>query len=237
MSAPAFRLKGGGWYETDFKGDGEKKRNLVETSSGESSERARRRPRRQERRDLESGRRREGDQEARREARRERGQEAAQDARRRRIRENLMRLRRYLVAGLLIWLPVGVTILVFKVLLDLMDELLFLVPVAYRPETLLGFRIPGLGAILALIVLFLTGVLAANLLGRQLVVWYEAALTRIPLVRTVYGAVKSFAAIVLSGSSFKKVLLIEYPRKGVYRIGLQTSEAAHEIQARPAKTS
>lgn len=142
-----------------------------------------------------------------------------------------MHLRRYLVAGLLIWLPIGVTILVFKVLLDLMDELLFLVPVAYRPETLLGFRIPGLGAILALIVLFLTGVLAANLLGRQLVVWYESALSRIPLVRTVYGAVKSFSAIVLSGSSFKKVLLIEYPRKGVYRIGLQTSEAVPEIQA------
>ena len=142
-----------------------------------------------------------------------------------------MRLRRFLMAGLLIWLPVGVTILVFKVLLDLMDELLFLLPVAYRPETLLGFRIPGLGAILALLVLFLTGVLAANLLGRQLVVWYESALGRIPLVRTVYGAVKSFSAIVLSGSSFKKVLLIEYPRKGVYRIGLQTSEAVPEIQA------
>ena len=142
-----------------------------------------------------------------------------------------MSFRRILVAGLLIWLPVGVTILVFKVLLDLMDELLFLVPVNYRPETLFGFRIPGLGAILALIVLFLTGVLAANLLGRQLVVWYEAALNHIPLVRTVYGAVKSFSAIVLSGSAFKKVLLIEYPRKGVYRIGLQTSEVGSEIQA------
>jgi uncharacterized membrane protein len=142
-----------------------------------------------------------------------------------------VRLRRFLAAGLLIWLPVGTTILVFKVLLDLMDGLLFLVPVAYRPETLLGFRVPGLGAILALIVLFVTGVLAANLLGRQLVGWYEAALGRIPLVRTVYGAVKSFAAIVLSGDSFKKVLLIEYPRKGVYRIGLQTSEAVAEIQS------
>jgi uncharacterized membrane protein len=142
-----------------------------------------------------------------------------------------VRLRRFLVAGLLIWLPVGATILVFKLLLDLMDELLFLVPVAYRPETLLGFRIPGLGAILAALVLFLTGVLAANLLGRQLVVWYEAALNRIPLVRTVYGAVKSFSSIVLSGSAFKKVLLIEYPRKGVYRIGLQTSEEAAEVQS------
>src|SRR5690349_1006650 len=124
-----------------------------------------------------------------------------------------MRLRRYLVAGLLVWLPVGVTILVFKVLLDLMDRLLFLIPDAYRPESLLGFRIPGLGALLALLVLFATGVLAANLLGRRLVVAYEALLNRIPLVRTVYSGVKNFAAVVLNerGPSFKKVLLMEYP--------------------------
>jgi uncharacterized membrane protein len=143
-------------------------------------------------------------------------------------------LRRYLVAGLLIWLPVGVTILVFTILLDLMDRLLFLVPIAYRPETLLGFRIPGLGAILAVIVLFLTGLLAANLLGRQLVIWYESVLDRIPLVRSVYGGVKNFSSVVLSasGSSFKKVFLIQYPRKGVYRIALQTSEAVPEIRAR-----
>jgi uncharacterized membrane protein len=144
-----------------------------------------------------------------------------------------VRVRRFLVAGLLVWLPVGVTVLVFKVLLDLVDELLFLVPVAYRPETLLGFRIPGLGAVLALTVLFSTGVLVANLLGRTLVVRGEALLGRIPLVRTIYGGVKSFTEIVLGGGgkSFKKVLLIEYPRKGVYRIALQTSEAVPELDA------
>jgi uncharacterized membrane protein len=144
-----------------------------------------------------------------------------------------MRLRRYLVAGLLVWLPVGVTVLVFKVLLDLMDRVLLLVPQAYRPETLLGFRIPGLGAVLALVVLFATGVLVANLLGRQLVQWYEALLARIPFVRSVYGGVKNFASVVLSDSRrpFKKVLLIEYPRKGVYRVALQTSESVPEIAA------
>ena len=105
-----------------------------------------------------------------------------------------MHLRRYLVAGLLIWIPVGVTMLVFKALLDLMDRMLFLVPVAYRPETLLGFRIPGLGAILALVVLLVTGVLGANLLGKQLVVLYESLLGRIPLVRSVYGGVKNFSS-------------------------------------------
>jgi len=148
-----------------------------------------------------------------------------------------MRLRRYLVAGLLVWLPIGVTILVFKVLLDLMDQLLFLVPLAYRPETLLGFRIPGLGAVLALVVLFATGVLAANLLGRRLVVWYEALLGRIPLVRSVYGGVKSFASVLFSdtGKSFRKVVLIEYPSRGIYRIALQTSEDAREVQAVTAR--
>lgn len=144
-----------------------------------------------------------------------------------------MRFRRYLVAGLLVWLPVGVTVLVFKVLLDLMDRVLLLVPQAYRPETLLGFRIPGLGAVLALVVLFATGMLVANLLGRQLVQWYEALLARIPLVRSVYGGVKNFTSVVLSDTNrpFKKVLLIEYPRKGLYRVALQTSATVPEIAA------
>lgn len=144
-----------------------------------------------------------------------------------------MHLRRYLVAGLLIWLPVGVTVVVFKVLLDVVDQVLFLVPDAYRPERFLGFRIPGLGGIFAAVILILTGALGANLLGRRLIYWYEALVARIPLVRSVYGGVKNFASIVLSdsGKSFKKVLLIEYPRKGIYRIALQTGEEFGEIQA------
>lgn len=144
-----------------------------------------------------------------------------------------MHLRRYFVAGLLIWLPVGVTILVFKALLDLMDRALFLIPLAYRPETLLGFHIPGLGAVLALLLLFFTGVLAANLFGRSVVNWYERLLKRIPFVRSIYGGVKQFTEVVLAdtSSSFKKVLLIEYPRIGVYSIAFQTSDDLREIQA------
>jgi uncharacterized membrane protein len=143
-----------------------------------------------------------------------------------------MRPRRYFVAGLLVWLPIAVTVLVFKVLLDLMDGLLFLVPQAYQPETLFGFRIPGVGAVLALIVLFATGIMVANLIGRQLLRWGESLLARIPLVRTVYSAVKTFSSVLLSsGKSFRKVLLIEYPRTGVWRVGFQTSDEAHEIKA------
>ena len=145
----------------------------------------------------------------------------------------LVRLRRYFMAGLLVWLPVGATIVVFTLLLRLMDRALFLVPPPFRPEALLGFRIPGLGAILALIVLVVTGMLAANLLGRRLVKLYESLLERIPVVRTVYGAVKSFSEIVLSDStaSFNKVLLIEYPREGLYSLAFQTSENPGEIRA------
>ena len=146
----------------------------------------------------------------------------------------LIRMRRYMVAGLLVWLPIGATILIFTLLLDLMDRLLFLIPPPYRPEELLGFRIPGLGAILALTVLILTGMLVANLLGRRLVHHYEKVLGRIPLVRSVYGSVKHFAEVVFSdsNSSFKKVLLIEYPRAGLYSLCFQTSENPPEVQSR-----
>ena len=143
-------------------------------------------------------------------------------------------LRRYLVAGLLVWLPIGATIVVFSFLLNLMDRLLLLLPAAYRPEALLGFRIPGLGAILAAIVLLATGILAANLFGRRLVTSYESLLARIPLVRGVYSSVKHFAEVVFSesDSAFKKVLLIEYPRPGLYSLAFQTSENPEEVQAR-----
>ena len=151
---------------------------------------------------------------------------------------SIVRLRRYLVTGLLIWLPIGVTIFVFRLLLGLMDRLLFLLPDRLRPEELLGFPVPGLGAALAIILLLGTGMLGANIIGRRLVTFYEGLLSRIPLVRSVYGAVKNFAEIVLSdsGTSFKKVLLIQYPRKGLYSIAFQTSENPHEVQAHTSET-
>ena len=146
----------------------------------------------------------------------------------------LRRIRRYVVAGLLVWLPVGATIVVVAFLIDLMDRVLFLIPPPYRPEALIGFRIPGLGAVLALVVLILTGMLVANLIGRRMVNSYESLVAQIPLVRTVYGAVKRFAELVLSDSSesFKKVLLIEYPRKGLYSLCFRTSEHPPEAEAR-----
>ncbi len=143
-------------------------------------------------------------------------------------------LRRYLVAGLLVWIPLGVTIFILKVLIGLMDRSLLLIPQQYRPEEWLGFSVPGLGLILTLLVLLVTGLLAANIVGRSMVGLWESLLDRIPVVRSVYSAAKNFTEIVFSdsGQSFKKVLLIEYPRKGVYSLAFQTATNLGEVQGR-----
>ena len=139
-------------------------------------------------------------------------------------------VRRYLVAGVLVWLPILATIWVVSFMLHIMDRTLLLLPPTYRPEALVGFSLPGVGALFALIVLLATGLLVTNLIGRRLVVWGEDLLNRIPLVRTVYGGVKSFTESVFSQSnSFRKVVMVEYPRAGAWSIGFLTAEDVEEI--------
>lgn len=146
----------------------------------------------------------------------------------------MRRLRRYLVAGILVWAPLAVTYLLLKFAINIMDRTLRFVPEQYRPEELLGFSIPGLGVILTFVVLLVTGVLAANFVGRAFVGGWESLLDRIPVVRAIYSAAKNFAEVVFSDSSqsFKKVLLIEYPRKGLYSLAFQTATDLGEIQGR-----
>lgn len=149
----------------------------------------------------------------------------------------MSRLRKYLVAGLLVWVPLGVTVLVVKVLIDLMDRVLLVLPDALHPEALVGFRIPGLGLLLSLIVLLGTGVVVANFFGRRLVAFWEALLARIPLVRTVYGAAKQVAETLFAdkGASFRKVLLIQYPRKGIWALAFYTGTTVGEVQQKTEK--
>ncbi len=132
---------------------------------------------------------------------------------------------RYLMAGLLVWIPILTTVLVVRFILDLMDKTLVLLPAPLRPQALFGMRIPGFGALLAIVVLLLTGMLVSNFIGRSLVGYWDEMLNRIPFVRAIYGGVKNFSNTLLSGSSnsFKKVLLIEYPGKGTWSIGFQTA--------------
>ncbi len=146
----------------------------------------------------------------------------------------MKRIRRYLVAGILVWLPLGLTFFLLRILIGLMDRSLLLVPAQYRPEILLGVAIPGLGVILTIVLVFLTGVLAANFIGRRFVGGWEALMNRIPVVRSIYSGARNFAEIVFSesGTAFKKVLLVEYPRKGIYSLTFQTAAQLGEVQGR-----
>jgi uncharacterized membrane protein len=144
------------------------------------------------------------------------------------------RIRRYLVAGILVWAPLAVTWFLLKVGVGLMDKTLAIIPARYQPDELIGFHIPGLGVILTIIVLLVTGLLAANFVGRAFVGGWESMMDRIPVVRAIYSAAKNFAEMVFSDSSqsFKKVLLIQYPRKGLYSLAFQTSSELGEVQGR-----
>ena len=141
-------------------------------------------------------------------------------------------LRRYLVAGLLVWLPLGATFYVIQLLVSWMDKSLLLLPERFRPENLLGFHLPGLGVALSLIILLLTGLVAANLFGRKLVGLWEGLLSRIPLVRSVYSAVKQLVETMFAdnGRSFRKVVLVEFPRRELWTLAFLTSEEQGELQ-------
>lgn len=149
----------------------------------------------------------------------------------------MKRLRKYLITGLVVWLPIAITYFVLDLAVAVMDWTLVLIPPPYRPEALLGFRIPGLGLVLTFVLLLLTGMLTANLVGRRLVRLGESVLARIPFVRSVYSAAKSFAELLFTGSgqSFKKVMLVQFPRAGMYSLAFQTSNMLAEVQHRTAE--
>lgn len=136
-------------------------------------------------------------------------------------------LRKYLIAGLLVWLPLAATVIVIKLLIELLNKTILLFPPELQPETLFGISIPGFGIIIGILILVLTGVFAANLFGRKLVGYWEAILGRIPLVRTIYSSVKQVLETLFSSNSesFRRVVLIEYPRKEIWSLGFQTNEA------------
>lgn len=140
-------------------------------------------------------------------------------------------IRRYLIAGLLVWLPIWATLVILKFLVDIMDNTLRLIPAQYQPDKLLGFHIPGLGLLISLTLLIFTGMLVSNFIGERLVAIGEYILARIPLVRTIYSAVKKVLETLFSPTdqSFRKVLLVEYPRKGLWSIAFQTGSGAEEL--------
>ncbi|MCP4992955.1 MAG: DUF502 domain-containing protein, partial [Gammaproteobacteria bacterium] len=140
--------------------------------------------------------------------------------------------RRYLIAGLLIWVPLGITIFVVRLLISWLDGSILLIPEAYRPENLIGYAIPGLGVLLSIFVVMFTGLLAANLFGRKLVKLWEGLLSHVPLVRSVYSGAKQLAETMFSdsGESFRKVLLVEFPRRGLWTLAFLTGTDQGEVQ-------
>jgi uncharacterized membrane protein len=141
-------------------------------------------------------------------------------------------MRKYLIAGLLVWMPLGITFLVIRAIVGFLDKTLLLLPADYQPENLLGFNIPGLGVALAVFLVIATGMIVANLLGKRLVAAWESLLDRIPLVRSLYKGIKQIMEAVLAtdAKSFRKVLLVEYPRKGVWSLAFMTSDDLGEVQ-------
>lgn len=133
--------------------------------------------------------------------------------------------KRYLLTGLLIWVPLVITVWVLNLLVSTMDQSLLLLPQALRTESWLGMHIPGLGVILTLGVVFLTGVLAANFIGQKLVSWWEKVLLHIPVVNSIYKAVKQVSDTLFSGSgqAFRKVLLVRYPHPEAWSLAFQTN--------------
>jgi len=141
-------------------------------------------------------------------------------------------MRKYLIAGLLVWMPLGITFLVVRAIVDFLDRTLLLLPQEYQPDHLLGIHIPGIGVVLSVVLVLATGMIVANLLGRRIVATWELLLSRIPIVRNLYAGIKQIMEAILSadGKSFRKVLLLEYPRKGVWSLAFMTSIDLGEVQ-------
>lgn len=141
-------------------------------------------------------------------------------------------MRKYFITGLLILVPLAITIWVLNLIIGTMDQSLLLLPESWRPEALVGFHIPGLGTILTLLIIFVTGLAARNFIGRQIVSLWEGILTRIPVVKSIYSSVKQVSDTLFSssGNAFRKAVLIQYPRQGSWTIAFLTGVPGGEVQ-------
>lgn len=148
-----------------------------------------------------------------------------------RRRRLLNQMKRYFITGLLIWIPLVITVWVIALIVSTLDQSLNLLPKSMDPRLTLGLSVPGYGTLLTLTVIFITGVLAANFMGQKIVRLWEKILSRIPIVSSVYGSVKQVSDTLFSqeGNAFRKALLVEYPRRGAYTIAFLTGTPSSEL--------
>ncbi|HEY8068038.1 MAG TPA: DUF502 domain-containing protein [Burkholderiales bacterium] len=140
-------------------------------------------------------------------------------------------MKKYLIAGLLIWIPLVITIWVLKLIVDSLDQTLLLLPSELRTESAFGVHIPGLGVVITLVIVFLTGVFATNLLGARLLQWGDDLVQRIPVVRSIYSSVKQISDTLFSssGQAFRKALLVQWPRDGMWTIAFLTGRPGGDL--------
>ena len=133
-------------------------------------------------------------------------------------------MKKYFITGLLALVPLIITIWVLITLIHTLDLSLALLPEAWQPKKLFGFNVLGLGALLTLVIIFVTGVVATNIFGQQLIVWWESLLSRVPFVKSIYSSVKQVSDTLFSnsGNAFRKAVLVQYPRAGSWTIAFVT---------------
>jgi uncharacterized membrane protein len=141
-------------------------------------------------------------------------------------------IRSYLLAGLIVWIPILITMWILQYIVELLDSSIALLPDAYQPTQLLGTNVPGLGVLFSLVVLLFTGISVTNFLGQRLMRWSESFLDKIPLVRSIYNTSKQVMQAIFSTNSnaFRKVVLVEYPRKDMWTLAFQTSDSTSFIE-------
>jgi uncharacterized membrane protein len=140
-------------------------------------------------------------------------------------------VKKYLLTGLLVWVPLGITLWVLDLTISTLDQSLLLLPEHWHPDRLLGVHIPGLGVILTAVIVVGTGLLARNVFGQRLLRYWEGLLRRIPFVSAIYNSVKQVSDTLLSsnGQAFRKVLLVRYPHPEAWSLAFQTSVASGEV--------
>ncbi|MFI5447218.1 DUF502 domain-containing protein [Polaromonas sp. UC242_47] len=140
-------------------------------------------------------------------------------------------IRRWLLAGLLVLVPLAVTVWLLNWVIGTLDQTLQILPVGWHPDKLLGVHIPGFGVLLALAIVLSIGAIASNFLGKKLVRWWDALLSRIPIVRSIYSSVKQVSDTLFSenGNAFRKALLVQWPREGVWTIAFQTGMPGGDV--------
>lgn len=140
-------------------------------------------------------------------------------------------MKKYLITGLLIWIPLVITIWVLNLVVNTLDQSLLLIPERWRTESLIGVHIPGMGVLLTVVIVFVTGLFAANIIGSRLVQFWHGILHRIPVVSSIYSGVKQVSDTLFSssGEAFRKALLVQWPREGMWTIAFLTGAPGGDV--------